>query len=195
MLITEEDIWSRATLAATPGGCEYQGSFQTWQVKQFGSPDENTSTVKNLDTWTTEFNEAIQNDEDPYGRDVVPTKGFCSSHYFDERDGIVATAWYDQGTRFLDVSDPTDIKQVAYFIAPGSTTWAAYWSPTARNVVYVVDNNSGVDVLRFERSQVRRAERRGREEIRARPARWWFDGSIADATPHPDWKYVCRLPK
>jgi len=42
----------------------------------------------------------------------------CSAHYFDERDGIVAQGWYQQGTRFLDVSDPTDIRQIGYFIPP-----------------------------------------------------------------------------
>jgi hypothetical protein len=202
VLITEEDIWNRPSQGTAPGGCETQGSFQTWQVKQFGSPDENTSNVQNLDSWTTEFNELIQGDETPGGtgvipggQDVIPTKGFCSSHYFSERDGIVATAWYEQGTRFLDVSDPNDIKQVAYFVAPGSTTWATYWSPTDRNVLYVVDNNRGVDVLRFERGRVRRAERRGREEVEAPLAGWWFRDGAPDAVPHRMFGFACRLPK
>ena len=47
-----------------------------------------------------------------------------------ERDGIVAQGWYQQGTRFLDVSDPTDIRQIGYFVAPGALTWAAHFAPT-----------------------------------------------------------------
>ena len=195
VLITEEDIWNRPSGSTAPGGCETQGSFQTWQVKQFGSPAEGQSTVQNLDSWTTEFNEAIQGDEDPWGRDIIPTKGFCSSHYFSERDDIVATAWYEQGTRFLDVSDPTDIKEVGYFIAPGSTTWATYWSPTDENVLYVVDNTRGVDVLRFDRGEVDRKKAAGESaEVKAPLAEWWFDASTTEATPHPEFGWVCRLP-
>ena len=195
VLITEEDIWSRVTASATPGGCETQGSFQTWQVKQFSSPTEAQSTVQNRDSWTTDFNEAIKGDDDPYGRDIVPTKGFCSSHYFSERDDIVATAWYEQGTRFLDVSDPRNITEVGYFIAPGSTTWATYWSPTDENVLYVVDNNRGVDVLRFDRGDVDRKKAAGQSaEVKAPLAEWWFDASTTEATPHPEFGWVCRLP-
>jgi hypothetical protein len=194
VLITEEDIWSRASASTTPGGCETQGSFQTWQVKQLGAPGPDDGTVANLDSWTTEFNEAIQGDEDPFGRDVVPTKGFCSSHYFSERDGLVAVAWYEQGTRLLDVSDPSDIKQVAYFLPPGGTTWAAYWSPTDPDIVYAVDNNRGVDVLRVDRDAVEQAESGGQAAVRAPLAQWWFDGSGSDAVAHPKFGYVCRLP-
>ncbi len=193
VLITEEDIWNRVTLGSTPGGCETQGSFQTWQVKQFGAPDENTSTVSNLDRWTTEFNETITGDETPDGQDIVPTKGFCSSHYFSERKNIVATAWYEQGTRFLDVSDPSNIKQVAYFMAPGSTTWAAYWSPTDDNVVYVVDNNRGVDVVRFNRRAQEEAAALGSDVVKAPIPDFWATDT-ADATPDPKFSWVCRLP-
>ena len=107
VLITEEDIWSRATQGTTKGGCETQGSFQTWQVKQLKATGEDESTVKPLDSYTTEFNELIEGD-DVEGMDLIPTNGFCSSHYFDEHDGLVATAWYEQGTRLLDVRDPEE---------------------------------------------------------------------------------------
>ena len=188
LLVTEEDIWDRTTGTA-PGGCPTQGSFQTWSVGALGTPDENTSTVKNLDSWTTEFNE-----NPPAGVNVP--KGFCSSHYFSERDGIVATAWYEQGTRFLDVSDPTDIEQVAFFLAPGASTWATYWSPTDKNVVYVADNQRGLDVLRFERGKVKKAERSRRgAEVRAPLLRSWLSGSLLDATPDKRFGFVCRQPR
>lgn len=195
VLISEEDIWHRPDGAA-PGGCETQGSFQTWQVKQFGSPDENTSTVKNLDSWTTEFNDALGDaDGEPQDGDLVPTKGMCSSHYFDERKNIVASAWYEQGVRFLDVSNPKDIKQVGYFMGPGAATWAAYWSPTDNDVVYVVDNNRGLDVLRFNRASLAKAKKQGRRTgvrapltpPKARSKRVGF------AKPHPKFGFVCRL--
>ena len=36
----------------------------------------------------------------------APVTGLCSAHYFDERDGLVAGGWYEEGTRFLDVTRP-----------------------------------------------------------------------------------------
>lgn len=146
VLVTEEDIWNDATLT-TKGGCENQGSFQTWQVKQYKQAGQEESTVKFLDAFTTEYNEMVAGD-DVEGMDIVPTGGFCSSHYFDEQDGLVATAWYEQGTRLLDTRDPKNIKQVGYFMAPDSVVWASYWSPTDPSVIYVMDHQRGIDVLR-----------------------------------------------
>lgn len=144
VLITEEDVWSRDTFM-TPAGCESQGSFQTWQVKQYGPTGPDQGTVVNLDAWTTEFIEVVNGDENPLtGNDIVPTNGMCSAHYFDEPWDIVATSWYNQGLRFLNVSDPRNIKEIAYFAAPGQTTWAAYWSPTAADIVYAIDHARGV---------------------------------------------------
>ncbi len=48
---------SRLSVACTPAGCESQGSFQTWQVKQFAATGPDQGTVVNLDEWMTEFNE------------------------------------------------------------------------------------------------------------------------------------------
>ena len=62
-------------------------------------------------------------------------------------DGITANAFYEQGVRFLDTSDPSDIRQVGYFVNDDSNTWAAYWH---KGLVYVADFGRGVDVLRFD---------------------------------------------
>jgi hypothetical protein len=68
---------------------------------------------------------------------------------------MVAIAFYGQGTRILDVSDPTDIKQAGYFRIPAVTgtgaqpannASAAYWH---NGYVYVADYSRGVDVLRY----------------------------------------------
>lgn len=193
VLITEEDIWSRATSATTKGGCETQGSFQTWQVKQLKTTGENEATVKPLDSYTTEFNEFLTDQDDVEGMDLIPTNGFCSSHYFDEQDGLVATAWYEQGTRLLDVRDPTDIKEVGYFMAPDSVVWAAYWSPTDPSIIYVMDHQRGIDVLRVGEGAV------AGSEVSAPAVPQWFradsDARTAVAAPqeHPRFGYVCRM--
>ena len=49
--------------------------------------------------------------------------------------------------RFLDTSDPANIRQVGYFVNPDSDTWAAYWH---KGYVYVADFQRGIDVLRFD---------------------------------------------
>jgi hypothetical protein len=195
VLITEEDIWNRASQGTTKGGCEYQGSFQTWQVKQLKTTGENESTVKPLDSYTTEFNEFLADQDDVEGMDLIPTNGFCSSHYFDENDGLVATAWYEQGTRLLDVRDPKNIKEVGYFMAPDSVVWASYWSRTDPSVIYVMDHQRGIDVLRVKRS----AEAGKKVRARAVP-RWFRTGkrsrvrrSVPLAHQHPRFGYVCRV--
>ena len=49
-------------------------------------------------------------------RSTRRAQALCSAHYFDERGGLIAQGWYEQGTRFLDVTNPRDIRQVGYWI-------------------------------------------------------------------------------
>lgn len=74
-----------------------------------------------------------------------PDSTDCSAHYFSVRDGVLAQAFYSQGVRFLDVRDPTNPRQVAYYRIDDSLSWAAYWHG---DHVYVVDHNRGVEILR-----------------------------------------------
>jgi hypothetical protein len=82
----------------------------------------------------------------------------CSAHWFSVVGDMVAIGFYAQGTRILDVSDPTDIKQAGYFRVPaiaasGSTpaqpannTSAVYWH---NGYIYTADYTRGIDVLRY----------------------------------------------
>jgi hypothetical protein len=177
VLITEEDLYNRR-VSNMPGGCEVQGSFQTWGVEG--------GDLVPLDTWTTEFNELLADaDQDPWGGDIVPTMGLCSAHYFDERNGLVAVAWYEQGVRLLDIEDPANIEQVGYWVPPGGATWSTYWAPTAKDVLYVVDNKRGVDVLR-----VRRGEKPA-VEAPILPA--WTAGKSSFGKSYPGLGWVCRV--
>ncbi len=151
VLITEEDIWSRTTLGTTRGGCKTQGSFQVWQVKKLRATNDANSTVKFRGDWVTEYNGLLGQGRLP-SDDVVASEGFCSAHYFDTQKGsgnLTAVAWYAQGTRLLDTSDPAHIKQVGYFMAPDSTVWATYFSPTDPSVIYTLDHERGIDVLKI----------------------------------------------
>ena len=48
---------------------------------------------------------------------------------------MLAQGWYDQGVRFLDISNPRDIQQVGYYATTG-TFWAAYFAPSDPSIVY-----------------------------------------------------------
>jgi hypothetical protein len=132
LYVTEEDY--------TRPGCRGAGSFETWSVDTTGRKKLGAEQSHVLDTWATELL-----------ADTAQPAAVCSAHYFDERNGIVAQGWYQQGTRFLDVSDPTDIRQIGYIIPPGSLTWAAYFAPTdpTGRTVYTLDAVYGITVLRL----------------------------------------------
>ena len=112
--------------------------------RRASNPD-GTVKLELLDMWTTELNELANQT----GRS--PATGNCSAHWFDESDGLIAQGWYDQGVRFLDVTNPRDIKQVGYYATTG-TFWAAYFAPGDRETVYALDTTSGIDVLKIDRS-------------------------------------------
>jgi hypothetical protein len=78
--------------------------------------------------------------------------GSCSAHWFTVLGDMVAIAFYAQGTRVLDMSDPTHPVQVGYIRIPsatgqpGANTSAAYWHG---GYIYTADYSRGVDVLKF----------------------------------------------
>ncbi|WP_026360098.1 LVIVD repeat-containing protein [Amycolatopsis nigrescens] len=77
-----------------------------------------------------------------------PASGDCSAHYFDVRNKVLVQSFYEQGTRFLDISDPTNPTQIAYYRPADASAWAPYWH---RGYVYVADNARGVDILKLTR--------------------------------------------
>jgi hypothetical protein len=124
VLVTEED-YNRPT-------CRGAGSFESWAIGAGG-------ILAPLDKWDVEIDPSRQS--------------LCSAHYFDERAGLVAQGWYEQGVRFLDVSNPADIRQVGFWIPAKTLMWGALYPPTdpSGEVVYALDNTRGIDILRFDR--------------------------------------------
>ena len=140
MLVTEEDYIDQDE--AQPGSCHGQGKFETWSIK--AGKGKMTPIAK----WQTELNGYLagggaQDSKAPF---VVN----CSSHWFEERNGIVAMAWYEQGLRLLDVRDPRRIRQVGFHLPSDGATWGAYWVPNARDLVYTADVTRGIDVFRVK---------------------------------------------
>ena len=125
VVITEED-YNRPT-------CDGAGQVETWQIGE----------------------DRVLRPLDDYVVPVDPSKAsLCSAHYFDERSGLLAQGWYEAGTRFLDVSNPSDIRPVGYWIPAKNMTWSVYYPPTdpTGEIVYSLDFARGIDVLRIERA-------------------------------------------
>lgn len=116
------------------------GPVMTWSIRDF----EKGAPMKVLDVFRPVAGDWTNGDAavDPLG---------CSTHWFTERDGLVAAGWYEHGTRFLRVDSATGaISQVGYFQPAVGSASAAYW--ITDEIVYVVDYERGIDILRFDRS-------------------------------------------
>ena len=59
---------------------------------------------------------------------------------------MVTYAGYGEGTRFLDISDPANPTQVAYWRPDDTLVWASYLH---NGYVYTADHVRGVDVLKL----------------------------------------------
>jgi hypothetical protein len=139
LLVTEEDYID--TDQDQPGSCNGQGKFETWSIKG------GRNALTPLDTWKTELNGFLAGGSAQDSK--APVTVNCSSHWFEERGGIAAVGWYEQGVRFLDVRNPKDVRQIGYYLPADGATWAAYWAPGADDIVYTADPARGIDVLRI----------------------------------------------
>lgn len=78
----------------------------------------------------------------------------CSVHWYEEHEtfhdgGLVALAEYENGTRFLQVGADGKLKEQGFFIPLGGSTSAPHWAPGS-DIVYAVDYERGIDVLRYK---------------------------------------------
>jgi len=160
LLATEEDF------AEPELGCSKQGHFNIATLKgsyngeAWKSTAQHKFRLKNVGSWAPYQQEGSR----PIGGPYAPGSEFCSAHYFDVRGSTVAYAWYGEGTRFLDISNPKKPRQIAYWRPDDTLVWASYFR---RGYVYTADHVRGIDVLRLKSgaSLARSAKR----EVRAKP--------------------------
>jgi hypothetical protein len=142
LLATEEDF------ADPDKGCSEQGHFiiasltDSYDGAAWRSTPENPYRLKTVGSWAP-FN---QEGSRPVGGPYPPGADFCSAHYFDVNGSTIAYAWYGEGTRFLDVSDPANPKQIAYWRPDDTLVWASYFHG---GYVYTADHVRGIDVLQL----------------------------------------------
>jgi hypothetical protein len=171
--------WNKGILMATEEvtvtACAKSGKFVTYSLDGsyggagFRSTPAKKFRLKELDTWTPEKQPG--------------STGCDSAHYFTDRgDGITANAFYTQGTRFLDVRDPKNIKQVAYYRPDDADVWAAYWRPGG--YVFVADFQRGVDILKVTIGKNGKA-------VSAPPA----PARTVVNRPSRDFGWMCQVPE
>jgi len=118
------------------------------------------------------------------------SSGCDSAHYFTDRgDQLLAGAYYTQGTRFLDVSDPRHPRQVAYYRPDDANTWAAYWHD---GYVYVADLTRGVDVIRLTGAAIGKAASLPTVTAPSLPAGRTL--SAVGIRPDRHWHWMCGRP-
>ncbi|HET6549206.1 MAG TPA: hypothetical protein VFG79_12145 [Solirubrobacter sp.] len=140
LFVTNEDIQD----CPTAGELKIVSLKGSYNGEGWRSTEESPFRLKMVSHWTVWGQEGA--DDNP--------ESSCSAHWFTMNGNIIVQAWYGQGTRFIDVSDPEHPKQVGYFRVPGGTEGvtggsasATYWH---NGLVYVADYRRGVDVLRFD---------------------------------------------
>ena len=77
----------------------------------------------------------------------------CSVHWFMEHPtfrngGLVALSEYENGVRFLEISDQGKITEQGFWLGMGGSSSAPHWHPNGE-VVYSIDYTRGIDVLKW----------------------------------------------
>jgi hypothetical protein len=120
-------------------GSADSGAFMTWSTRKWKA----RRSFRMIDQYRVKNGNPNEGD--------APANLFCT-HWFDthptwRNGGLVAMGWYEHGTRFLKVSHKGKISEAGYFLPFGGSTSAAYW--VSKKIVYSVDYNRGLDIIRF----------------------------------------------
>ena len=124
-----------------PPTCEgpTTGSFMTWDTKGW----QQNHTFKLKDEYRV--HQGLPTDGN------APVNQWCA-HWFDTNPqyangGLVAMAYYDHGTRFLNIDKNGKIHEAGWFLPVAAQTSAAYW--VTDRILYTVDYQRGFDILRW----------------------------------------------
>jgi len=129
------------------GECTDQAGFETaW----FRTLPDSSYRVQNLDIWQVDLDGTAITEAKP------ASATFCSSHWIEYHEDLAVVGWYEQGVRILDVSDPSDVRQVAWFMPVESQAWGAYFNEVVEGpfgggtYVYTMDYVRGIDVFKVD---------------------------------------------
>ena len=154
LLTTEEDFGPAEEACRNRGKFAISSLSGSFDGQAWRSTPQNPFRLTTVGTWSPYQQEGSRPEGGPYD----PLANFCSAHYFDVDGSTVTYAWYGEGTRFLDVSDPANPTQFAYWRPDDGIVWASYMH---NGLIYTADRTRGVDILRLTRgAEVARAARR-----------------------------------
>ena len=123
---------------------EGSGAFMTWDASKW----RKTGTFELVDEHRM-VNGTYTDGNPPAG------PAGCTAMWFQEHPdfsdgGLVASAFFEHGTRFLEVDGKGRISEVGHFTPWGGSTIASYW--ITDEIVYAIDLTRGIDILRFHAS-------------------------------------------
>jgi hypothetical protein len=142
LLATEEDFGPPEEACANRGKFTISSLEGSFNGEAWRSTAQNPFRLKVVGSWSPSGEEGSR----PVGGPYHPLANFCSAHYFDVDGSTVTYAWYGEGTRFLDISNPAKPTQFAYWRPDDGIVWASYLHD---GYVYTADRTRGVDVLRL----------------------------------------------
>jgi hypothetical protein len=124
----------------TPRCGERNGAFMTWDASKW----RKTRTFTMIDDYRMKNGTHID------GNPVANVS--CSSHWHEahpkfKNGGLVAAAFFEHGTRFINVTKKGMIEEAGWFLPHAGSTSAVYWIND--EIAYAVDYNRGIDILRW----------------------------------------------
>jgi hypothetical protein len=141
LLTTEEDFGPAEEACRNRGKFAISSLEGSYDGEAWRSTPEKPFRLNTVGTWSPYQQEGSR----PAGQ-YTPLANFCSAHYFDVDGSMLTYAWYGEGTRFLDISDPEDPQQFAYWRPDDGIVWASYMH---EGLIYTADRTRGVDILRL----------------------------------------------
>jgi hypothetical protein len=188
LLATEEDF------GPAREGCRNRGKFTIASLDgSFGgeawrSTPEDPFRLEVVGSWSPYRQEGSRPAKGPFH----PLANFCSAHYFDVDGSTVTYAWYGEGTRFLDISDPANPAQFAYWRPDDGIVWASYMH---EGYVYTADRTRGVDVLRLTTGAAAAARTGSAVAAPASSARHqrFLRRQASRFKPDPGTAYICLI--
>ena len=120
---------------------EDSGAFMTWDASRW----KKTRSFTMIDEYRV--SNGTYADGSPPAGVLGCTDMWFTEHPDFRNGGLVASGFFEHGTRFLDVDGLGQISEVGYFMPIGGETIAALW--ITDDIVYAIDQTRGIDILRF----------------------------------------------
>ncbi|MEA2435049.1 MAG: hypothetical protein QOG54_2506 [Actinomycetota bacterium] len=92
---------------------------------------------------------AVGRGHDAVGTDPTWASSWCTSHHYNFVPGTrnLIISWFTGGVSVLDLTDPLQAKEIAYYMPDDAVTWTAHWY---RGQIITNDMTRGVEFLKVK---------------------------------------------